>query len=215
MKIAGTTIGIHHLIAHPSGLPHLMVLWSGSPRRLSVPGVQPLSGQTQRSLAMPAPFSTVPYQIMYQTLTCCSLVCMSFIGEGYQPLFREGVPQVAQRDVLQRWELLEPLLPSRGVMVDVGSNYGWFGLRACLSRPELRVLSVEPDVECARIQSELVVEHGLQDRMEVLTRPVDGFWLGEVVERVDLVLMLSVLHWFKDPVRVVSEAAGDVGSGCV
>jgi SAM-dependent methyltransferase len=132
---------------------------------------------------------------------------MSFIGPGYQPLFREGEPQVAQRDVLERWELLEPLLPYRGVMVDVGSNYGWFGLRACMSRPELHVISVEPDVDCLSVQSDLVEEHELWDRMHLFSEPLEGFWVADIVDRVDLVLMLSVLHWFADPERVVREAA--------
>jgi SAM-dependent methyltransferase len=132
---------------------------------------------------------------------------MSYIGPGYQPLLREGEPQDSQRDVLRRWKLLEPLLPINGVVVDVGSNYGWFGLQTCLSRPNVHVISVEPDVDCLGVQADLVEHHKLWDRMHLFSEPMSGFWVADIVDRADVVLMLSVLHWFDDPERVVREAA--------
>lgn len=132
---------------------------------------------------------------------------MSYIGPGYQPLLGAGVE--SQRDVLRRWELIEPLLPEEGLMVDVGSNYGWFGLQAALSRPGLEVWSVEPDVDALAVQEQLVSDFELWDRFNTFSSPMnDRFWLADLVDvRIDLVLFLSVLHWLDDPEGVVGEAA--------
>ena len=56
------------------------------------------------------------------------------------------------RDCHERWRVIEPHLPAGGAFLDIGSNFGWFGLKICESRPSAVVASVEADPRSALIR---------------------------------------------------------------
>jgi hypothetical protein len=105
-----------------------------------------------------------------------------------------------RRDCNQRWRLIQPLLPPRGAMLDIGSNFGWFGLAACDEFPDYVVASVEADEQSAGVQRRVLQSHA-QHRMALLTHRA-GTRLADVFarsgQRFDAVLCLSVLHWMRD-----------------
>ena len=71
----------------------------------------------------------------------------------YQDVLLDGEKVLSgARDCPQRWEAIEPHLPAAGSILDVGSNFGWFGLKICQSRPESVVASVEADRRSAWVQ---------------------------------------------------------------
>jgi hypothetical protein len=105
-----------------------------------------------------------------------------------------------RRDCNRRWEWIRPLLPERGVLLDVGSNFGWFGLAACEAFADYVVASVEADEQSASVQRQVLRSHA-ERRIALLTHPAGGR-LAEVFarsgQRLDAVLCLSVLHWMRD-----------------
>ncbi|HEY5315010.1 MAG TPA: class I SAM-dependent methyltransferase, partial [Pirellulales bacterium] len=105
-----------------------------------------------------------------------------------------------RRDCNRRWELIRPLLPARGALLDVGSNFGWFGLAACETFADYVVASVEADEQSAGVQRQVLQSHALR-RIALLTHPA-GSRLADVFarsgQRFDAVLCLSVLHWMRN-----------------
>lgn len=122
--------------------------------------------------------------------------------DTYQSTYRPNVDDApGERDCEQRWQLLAPHLPRRGVMVDIGSNLGYFGLRATSECDELAVLSIESDRIIAQRQAALVDDNHA-DRVLLLqgelTAAACRSW-ADTCDTVDTTLLLAVLHWFDDP----------------
>lgn len=105
-----------------------------------------------------------------------------------------------QRDCEGRWALLEPHLPASGTVLDVGSNFGWFGLQLCQTRPECVVVSVEADERSAAVQRQVLASHH-HARIALITRRA-GTRLARqwarAGQRFDAALLLAVLHWIPD-----------------
>ena len=105
-----------------------------------------------------------------------------------------------RRDCNLRWQLIRPLLPQRGVLLDVGSNFGWFPLAACEAFADYVVASVEADEDSATIQRQVLGSHALR-RIALLTHPAGRRMaerFAQAGQRFDAVLCLSVLHWMPD-----------------
>ncbi|HEX4149553.1 MAG TPA: class I SAM-dependent methyltransferase, partial [Pirellulales bacterium] len=105
-----------------------------------------------------------------------------------------------RRDCNQRWRLIQPLLPARGAMLDVGSNFGWFSLAACEAFADYVVASVEADEHSAGVQRQVLESHR-HERIALLTQPADARLVEAFArsgQRFDAVLCLSVLHWMHD-----------------
>lgn len=103
------------------------------------------------------------------------------------------------RDCQARWEAIAPHLPPQGSFLDVGSNFGWFGLRLC-EAPRRVVASVEADERSATVQRAVLASHAL-DRICLLTAPAGARMACKFAaagQRFDAVLLLSVLHWMRD-----------------
>src|SRR5437016_2940122 len=66
------------------------------------------------------------------------------------------------RDCEARWELIAPHVPLAGTVLDIGSNFGWFGLRICQEYPECVVASVEADEQSGTVQREVLRSHAHQ-----------------------------------------------------
>ena len=104
------------------------------------------------------------------------------------------------RDCHQRWRVIEPHLPAAGAFLDIGSNFGWFGLKICESRPGAVVASVEADPRSALIQRKVLSSHAHR-RIALLTDRADCRLVSRFAaagQRFDAALCLSILHWIPD-----------------
>lgn len=125
----------------------------------------------------------------------------------YQDLVLAGrTVRQGQRDCPGRWEALDPHLPRAGTILDVGSNFGWFGLKICQTRPACVVASLEADLRSAEVQRRVLASNQCQ-RVCLLTARA-GAGLAQRLERagqrLDAVLCLSVLHWMADHGRMLA-----------
>jgi hypothetical protein len=129
--------------------------------------------------------------------------------DRYQDVLLPGRLIPGARDCATRWALFEHLIPEAGVLVDVGSNLGYFAMRAALERRSLAVLSLEPDSTIAERQAGLVQSHGLERICVVqgrMTAETARAW-ANTCDWVDVTLLLSVLHWTDDPAEVLRQLA--------
>ena len=109
------------------------------------------------------------------------------------------------RDCQSRWEILSPWIPQRGVVLDIGSNLGWFGLKICETFPECVVASLEPDERSAPWQRQVLASHH-SDRICLLTQRANARLAARFAragQRFDAVLCLSVLHWLPEHRRLL------------
>ena len=125
----------------------------------------------------------------------------------YQDVMLGGEVAVpGTRDCAARWELVGPCLAGSRAVLDVGSNFGWFGLAACGENANCVVASVEADERSAAVQRSVLQSHD-QRRICLLTRRA-GVKMAERFEaagqRFDAALCLSVLHWLSDHREFIS-----------
>lgn len=93
------------------------------------------------------------------------------------------------------------------MVLDVGSNLGYFGLRASQYRDGLAVVSIESDEIIANRQSEILAAHAATRVCLIhgaINSGVSREWV-ETCDWFDVTLLLSILHWFDDPAAVVSD----------
>lgn len=116
---------------------------------------------------------------------------------------RQGV-----RSCEDRWRLIKPYLsPDSTAILDIGSNFGWFGLRICESLPQCVVASAEADLRSAAVQRSVLDSHN-HERICLLTQTVTAARLRSWAnsrQRFDAALVLSVLHWMPDHRQVLAE----------
>lgn len=116
----------------------------------------------------------------------------------YQDVVFDGaVVRAGRRDCGERWRFIEPWLPAHGAVLDVGSNFGWFGLAACRDRPRMVVASVEADERSATVQRAVLASHR-HERICLLTRrasPAMVRRFASAGQQFAAVFCLSVLHW--------------------
>ncbi|MHB1038176.1 MAG: class I SAM-dependent methyltransferase, partial [Pirellulales bacterium] len=119
----------------------------------------------------------------------------------YQDVVLDGrVVKPGVRDCEERWRLIEPHFPRAGSVLDVGSNFGWFGLRICEALPDCVVASVEADERSAAVQRRVLASHAHR-RICLLTGRAGAAQVRRFAragQRFDAVLCLSVLHWLPD-----------------
>jgi hypothetical protein len=119
----------------------------------------------------------------------------------YQDVVLEGrTVRTGSRDCRGAWEAMATYLPQSGAILDVGSNFGWFGLQVCQAASECVVASVEADERSATVQRR-VLESNRSERICLLTQRA-GLGMARrfaaVGQRFDTVLCLAVLHWMAD-----------------
>lgn len=127
----------------------------------------------------------------------------------YQQVVIDGhVVRQGVRACEDRWQLIEPhLLSETHAILDVGSNFGWFGLRACQRFPQTVVASMEADIRSAEVQREILAVHDHQ-RICLLTQTVKADRLqswANAGQRFDAAFVLAVLHWMPDHEQVLAE----------
>lgn len=119
----------------------------------------------------------------------------------YQDVVLDGQTVLKGRhDCASRWDAITAHLPAQGAILDVGSNFGWFGWKACTTSPERVVASMEADLHSARIQRRMLASHR-QERMALLTSRANFSAMqtfAEAGQRFEAALCLSVLHWMPD-----------------
>lgn len=134
--------------------------------------------------------------------------------DNYQDAFSPAGTVDGERDCDRRWQILESHIPRSGVMVDIGSNLGYFGLRATYERPDLAVLSIEADPLIVERQRCLIEENN-QQRMVLLEGAVTAAscaaW-SETCDAVDAVLLLAIIHWIDDPAAAVASLSSMAGT---
>lgn|GEM_PF-3840664 len=111
-----------------------------------------------------------------------------------------------ERGCAERWAMIAPHLPEEGVLLDVGSNLGFYGISAVRARPRLAVLSMEADEAIAAKQAEILTANSL-DRFVLLVGSIDAeraeAW-ADTCDVVDCCLLLSIVHWFDEPGRALA-----------
>lgn len=126
---------------------------------------------------------------------------------NYQDALFKEQPELGERECEARWQLIEPHLPSRGIVLDIGSNLGFFALRCVLASEEVAVVSLEVDEDIVERQREIVASHG-NPRICVINGSLSSgtsrTW-SRACDWFDLTLMLSVLHWMDDPAQVLRD----------
>ena len=111
-----------------------------------------------------------------------------------------------KRDCAGRWRVLEPHLPTEGVLVDVGAAQGYFAVRAAKTSHNLHVVALEEDATAADHIREVVTLFDLPN-VRVINERFDGRNLHAWGIGVDCTLLLSVIHWLDDPEEAVRNIA--------
>jgi SAM-dependent methyltransferase len=125
----------------------------------------------------------------------------------YQDVILDGETAYAgSRDCRGAWEAMAPYLPEAGAVLDVGSNFGWFGLQLCGKSSDLVVASVEADERSGAVQRR-VLESNHSERICLLTARAGAAMarrFAEAGQRFDAVLCMAVLHWMADHREFIS-----------
>lgn len=125
--------------------------------------------------------------------------------EYQDALWPNGTIQ-GERSSDERWQMVAPELPERGVLLDLGSNLGFYGISALRAHPGLALVSMEADPEIAAKQARIAAANGV-DHALIVEGSLDAAkaerW-AETCEMVDCCLLLSVVHWFDYPARVLA-----------
>jgi SAM-dependent methyltransferase len=128
----------------------------------------------------------------------------------YQDAYYAGTVSAGVRECARRWEFIEPFAPQSGIVLDVGSNLGYFGIRIALRSEQVAVVSIEANQTNAEEQARIVQSHGLT-RLCVINAAfnsrVAADW-AQACDWFDLTLLLSIIHWFDDPAAVVRDLSG-------
>ena len=125
--------------------------------------------------------------------------------DRYQDALHADGTEEGERDCRPRWEMMTPYVPQSGMILDVGSNLGYYGLRAIERSPNVAVVSLESDRLIAERQAALLREHQTNRICLVhgeMNSKVATEW-SETCDWFDLTLMLSIIHWLDDPASVV------------
>ena len=77
------------------------------------------------------------------------------MSEYQDMLYKDNLVR-GTRECEARWELMKPYLPSSGMVLDVGSNLGYFPVRLILSSETLAVVSIESSSKNAKKQADIV-----------------------------------------------------------
>lgn len=125
----------------------------------------------------------------------------------YQELFFADGVIPGTRESAARWDAIAEHIPADGVMLDVGSNSGYFTVRAALEHPGLAVVSLEAATGPSADQRAVLHSHGIRNVVQLQGSMSGGLaqeW-ATTCDLFDFTLLLAILHWVDDP-RAVLEA---------
>ena len=125
----------------------------------------------------------------------------------YQDALFDGETLPGDRDCQQRWDIIRPHVPNQGMVLDVGSNLGYFALRSVGQSEGVAVVSLEHNDDIVERQRQVVASHST-DRICIIQGAFDaavsGVW-ASTCDWFDLTLLLSILHWMDDPAAVLRD----------
>ena len=123
----------------------------------------------------------------------------------YQPRLFKNKSSSRGRECLERWDLFKEYIPDQGVVFDLGSSAGFFGVKTIQEKARTRVLSMEASPDEASMQRLILASHQT-DRICLINGMISGQMMkrwGEMGNALDLTLILSVIHWFDKPALVL------------
>jgi SAM-dependent methyltransferase len=129
--------------------------------------------------------------------------------QRYQDALGADGTESGERDCRPRWDLIAAHVPTSGLILDIGSNLGYYGLKAVGASPDVAVVSIEADPEIAERQANLLRAHDTSRICLVqgaVNARVASAW-ADTCDWFDLTLMLSVLHWLDDPASVIRDVS--------
>ena len=140
------------------------------------------------------------------------------LPEIYQDIEIGGeVAWQGKRVCKPRWEVIKPLIKPGTVVLVLGSATGYFAIKIAKEFPSCTVISVECGAAEAELQKEILLFEKLTNVVLLNKRlDIQDFQeLARIVEGVDLVLALSVLHHFPEPtvldiLRVLSHTVPEI-----
>lgn len=127
----------------------------------------------------------------------------------YQDGLLRGNKAAGERDCKARWAIIREYVPARGMVLDIGSNLGYFGVRMVRCGCDVGVLSIESDDGIVAKQRRIVASHGIHRICivhGVFSSRVSAAWV-QTCDWFELTLLLSVLHWFDDPAQVLRDVS--------
>ena len=118
-----------------------------------------------------------------------------------------------EREGNERWQIIKPFLPESGTVLDIGSNLGYFGIKITEAKPAVGVVSIESDPRIISIQRKVLASHN-QKRVIAIQGQLDEqmakSW-ADLCDWFDITLLLSIIHWFDDPAKVVASLSSMSG----
>ena len=121
-------------------------------------------------------------------------------SEGfYQTLEMPDKTYKGWRECKNRWKTIEPYINKNSVVMDIGSNYGYFSKKIVDKFEDNLVWSFESNLKRAEIQKEMLEANKIKNvvlshyELELL----DFLKIARSSEAIDLILTLSVIHYFK------------------
>jgi hypothetical protein len=124
---------------------------------------------------------------------------------GYQDALFKGKTLKGGRSCEERWDMIAAYIPRSGMMLDVGSDLGYFSIRAALGNPELAVISLEAEETSTKTQSKVIQSHELTTicLLQGMLNSVAADCWSRRTDWFDLTLVLSISHWFDNPASVL------------
>lgn len=118
---------------------------------------------------------------------------------GYQPIeIKDEVINKGWRGCIDRWELIKPFINESDVVMDMGSHFGYFGLKIEKEIPKSLILSVEANHGAAEIQ-ELVLKANESKNVYLINRLLginDLLRISRTTEAINTILCLSMIYEF-------------------
>ena len=118
---------------------------------------------------------------------------------GYQPIeIKDEVINKGWRGCIDRWELIKPFIKEEDVVMDMGSHFGYFGLKIEKEIPKSLILSVEANHGAAEIQ-ELVLKANESKNVYLINKLLglnDLLRISRTTEAIDVILCLSMIYEF-------------------
>jgi hypothetical protein len=116
----------------------------------------------------------------------------------YQTVDIKGVEYKGCRDCDKRWQAIKPYVNKNSVVMDIGSNYGYFSHKIAKLHPDCLVWSIESDSKRAEIQKMVLTENDIKNIVlsEYELKLNDFVQLARGAEGIDTILALSVIHYF-------------------
>ena len=114
----------------------------------------------------------------------------------YQPRLYQNRTVQTGRECEERWGYMEPYVPAQGILMDVGSSAGYFGIKSMLLRSDLRVLSLEASEYESAEQRGAIASHQT-DRICLVNGMISSSFTtpwSMSGDCVDLTLILSVIQ---------------------